>query len=310
MNNMAAPGPWGYRSYRQHLAERFPGRHIRKVCLQAGFTCPNLDGTVARGGCAYCDNAAFAPGLGGTPDLLAQWERGRAALVRRHRRVDGFIAYFQAFTNTHAPAERLRRLYDGVAERLPGCVGVSIGTRPDALPPATVAVLRDLARQTFLTVEIGLQSDRDDLLRAMNRGHDLACFRDAIARTDHQGFERCVHVILGLPGEGADAPERLGDLLAGLAVESVKIHNLHAIRGTAWGRAFAADLLPVPGLDAHVDAAVRLIRRLRPDQAVQRLVADAPDRLLLSDPWCQDKPGVLRAVARRLAPALVREAAA
>ena len=303
-------GVWGYRSYRQHLAARFPGRRIRKLCLQAGFTCPNLDGTVARGGCAYCDNSAFAPGLDGPPDLARQWDRGRAFLQRRHRRVDGFIAYFQAFTNTHAPLNRLRRLYEGVTERLPQCVGLSLGTRPDALPPATVDFLAELARQTFLTVEIDLQSDRDEVLRAMNRGHDVACFHDAIRRTDGLGFERCVHVILGLPGEGADAPERLGDLLAGLAVESVKIHNLHAVRGTAWGRAFAADLLPVPDRATHVTAALRLMARLRPDQAVQRLVADAPDRLLLSDPWCQDKPGVLEAVRTRRLPSLVREAAA
>ena len=291
-------GVWGYRSYRQHLEDRFPGRRIRKLCLQAGFTCPNLDGTVARGGCAYCDNAAFAPGLEGPPDLAGQWDRGRAFLRRRHRRVDGFIAYFQAFTNTHAPLNRLRRLYDGVADRLPPCVGLSLGTRPDALPPATVEFLTDLARQTFLTVEIGLQSDRDDLLKAMNRGHDVASFHDAMRRTDGRGFERCVHVILGLPGEGPDAPERLGDLLAGLAVESVKIHNLHAVRGTGWGRAFAAGHLAVPDRKAHVDAVHRLMARLRPDQAVQRLVADAPDRLLLSDSWCQDKRGVLESVWR------------
>ena len=298
-------GAWGYRSYRDHLAGRFPGKRIRKLCLDAGFTCPNLDGTSGRGGCAYCDNAAFSPATrrGGDPagDLAAQWDRGRAWLRHRHRRVDGFIAYFQAFSNTHAPVPVLHARFHRIHERLPECVGVSIGTRPDCLDGPVVDLLSGLARETFLTVEIGLQSDRDAVLRTLNRGHDRACFDDAVARTNGRGFERCVHVILGLPGEGTDAPERLGSLLAGLAVESVKIHNLHVVRGTAWHRLWAAGALAAPDRDRHVDAACRLIARLRPDQAVQRVVADAPDRLLVSDRWCQDKPAVLAAVRQRSA---------
>ena len=299
-------GSWGYRSYREHLAERFPGQRIRKVCLHAGFTCPNLDGTRGVGGCAYCDNAAFSPVLvvGATPDLLGQWERGRTALRRRHGLVDGFIAYFQAFSNTYAPVAQLRQLYQGVVKRLPECVGLSLGTRPDCLESPVVELLAEVARETFLTVEIGLQSDRDDVLRRMNRGHNVATFREAIARTDGQGFERCVHVMLGLPGEGVDAPERLGDLLAGLAVESVKIHNLHIVRGTAWHRAWATGAVAAPSQHHHLDAVQRLLTRLRPDQAVQRLVADAPDRLLISDRWCQDKQTVLAALGHRLSASL------
>jgi radical SAM protein (TIGR01212 family) len=289
-------GAWGYRSYREHLADRFPGRRIRKLCLQAGFTCPNLDGTVARGGCAWCDNHGFAPGLG-QPDLLAQWDRGRAALRRRHRRVDGFIAYLQAFTNTHAPVDRLSALWSRFPGEFPECVGLSIGTRPDCLPGAVLDLLEATARRLFTTVEIGLQSDRDAVLAAMNRGHDAACFADAVRRAAGRGFELCAHVILGLPGEGEDAPERLGDLLAGLPIDSVKVHNLHVMRGTALARRKAAGLLHEPTRAAYRDLAARLIVRLRPDQAVQRLIADAPDRILLSDPWCHDKQGFLNDLA-------------
>lgn len=288
---------WGYRSYRDHLAERFPGRRIRKLCLNAGFTCPNLDGVSGKGGCAYCDNAAFVPTTTGEAALQAQWDRGRAFLRRRYRQVDGFIAYFQAFSNTYAPLTRLRALYQGVWERLPECVGVSIGTRPDCLPPPAIDLLTELAQKTHLTVEIGLQSDRDAVLRMMNRGHDLECFHQSIARTAGRGFERCVHVMLGLPGEGPDAPERLGRLLASLAIESVKLHNLHIVRGTAWHRLWAVGGLHEPSQAEHLDAVQRLIAHLRPDQAVQRLVADAPDRLLASDRWCQGKQAVLKAFA-------------
>ena len=286
-------GVWGYRSYRDHLAERFPGMRIRKVCLQGGFTCPNLDGTKGWGGCSYCDNSAFSPAFNEVGEIFDQWRRGCEHVRRRHRRVDGFIAYFQSFSNTYAPSGVLRERYLGIWRRLPGCVGLSLGTRPDCLDPTVVEVLRELAGETFLTVEIGLQSDRDAVLRMMNRGHDVDCFRQAIDRTDGCGFERCVHVMLGLPGEGEDAPERLGTLIASLAVESIKIHNLHIVRGTAWHRAWLAGALAVPSREQHISAVCRLIRHLRPDQSVQRMVADAPDHLLASDDWCQDKQRVL-----------------
>ena len=289
-------GSWGFRSYREHLAGRFPGRRIRKLCLQAGFTCPNLDGTVALGGCAWCDNAGFSPGLD-LPSLEAQWEHGRTALRRRHRRVDGFLAYLQSFSNTHAPVEVLAPLYARFPDGFPECVGVAIGTRPDCLPEAVIGLLAATAQRTFLTVEIGLQSDRDAVLARMNRGHSVAQYLDAVARCAGRGFELCTHVMLGLPGEGADAPERLGDLLAAQPVQSVKIHNLHVMRGTVLERL----RLPELARDAYIEAAARLIARLRPDQAVQRVVADAPDALLASAPWCHDKQGVLAEVRLALA---------
>lgn len=295
-------GTWGYRSYREHLAARFGAARIRKLCLHAGFTCPNRDGSSGFGGCTYCDNAGFAPALDRASDLRRQWDAGRAFLRHRHRRVDGFIAYFQSFSNTYAPVDELRRLYDRVPADYPECVGLSLGTRPDCVPDAVLDYLQELGRRLFLTVELGLQSDRDAVLQRTNRGHDSACFHDAVRRAAGRGFELCVHVILGFPGEGEDAPERLGTLLAGLPVQSVKIHNLHVMRGTALARQHALGLLPVPERSSYLDAAVRLISRLRPDQAVQRVIADAPDRLLVGPAWCHDKQGFLAQVASILAP--------
>lgn len=300
---IASPaGTWGYRSYREHLAERFGAARIRKLCLHAGFTCPNRDGSAGLGGCTYCDNAGFAPALDRSDDLRRQWDAGRAFLRRRHRRVDGFIAYFQSFSNTYGPVDELRQLYDRVPQDYPECVGLSLGTRPDCVPDAVLDYLGELARRIFLTVELGMQSDRDAILRRTNRGHDSACFHDAVRRAAGRGFELCVHVILGFPGEGDDAPERMGDLLAELPVQSVKIHNLHVMRGTALARQHALGLMPVPERAVHLEAATRLIRRLRPDQAVQRLIADAPDRLLVAPRWCHDKQGFLAEIAATLAP--------
>lgn len=292
-----ATGTWGYRSYREHLAERFPGQRIRKLCLHAGFTCPNIDGTVAHGGCTYCDNAGFVPSFDHTSDLRRQWDAGRTFLRKRHRRVDGFLAYFQSFSNTYAPVEDLRRIYDRVPEDYPECVGLSIGTRPDCVPDAVLDYLDQLGRRVFTTLEMGLQSDRDAILRRTNRGHDVACFHDAIRRAAQRSFEICAHLIIGFKDEGEDAPERLGDLMASLPVQSVKIHNLHVMRGTALARQHALDLLPVPERGWYLDAVRRFISRLRPDQAVQRLIADAPDRLLVAPAWCHDKQGFLSQLA-------------
>lgn len=296
---------WGYRTYREHLAERFPGLRVRKLSLDAGFTCPNLDGSVARGGCSYCDNRSFSPAQGRS-DLRTQWDTGRRWLRHRHRRVDAFIAYFQAFSNTYADPERLRALYEPLPQALPECIGVAIGTRPDCLGDDAVAVLRDLGERTFLSVEIGLQSDRDAVLRRINRGHDVACFLAAVRRCMNQGFELGVHLMLGLPGEGRDAPERMGDFIAGLPVHSVKIHNLHVVSGTPWAKAFARGDLLAPQRPWYLDALARFLPRLRGDQAVQRVVGDAPRHLLLSDAWCRDKQAVLRDLVQRLMPGTTR----
>lgn len=292
VDNEPSVGPWGYRSYRQHLADRFPGRHIRKLALDAGFTCPNLDGAVARGGCAYCDNAAFAPSLG-EADLQQQWNKGRRLLRERHRRVDGFIAYFQAFSNTYASLERLQAIYDPMPQAFSECVGIAIGTRPDCLPDEAIDYCHTLGQRTFTTIEIGLQSDSDVVLQRMNRGHSRACFDDAIHRCANKSFELCVHVMLGVPGEGADAPQRLGRLLGSLPIHSVKIHNLHVVRGTAWARAYAQGQLQAPEAAWYIQAAQTVIEHLRPDQSVQRLVADAPYSLLMSGHWCRKKQTVL-----------------
>lgn len=295
------PGTWGYPSLRQHLAARFPGQRIRKLCLHAGFSCPNLDGTIARGGCSYCNNEGFAPGLIDADDLRRQWDRGRRALRRRHRRVDGFIAYFQSFSGTHADPQRLRQLYDPLPDCFPECLGASISTRPDCVPDGVLDHLAELAaRLPLLHLELGLQSDRDAVLRALNRGHDLACFLDAVDRAAARGLELCAHLMLGLPGEGADAPERLGALMAALPVASVKVHNFHVMADTPLERAWRRGR--VRGIDRgpYLAACGRLIRRLRPDQYVQRVIADAPERILRSGAWCHDKQGFLVDLRRQL----------
>ncbi|MDA3962630.1 MAG: TIGR01212 family radical SAM protein [Planctomycetota bacterium] len=290
----AQRGPWAYPSYREFLAQRFPGQHIRKLCLHAGFTCPNIDGSVSRGGCSYCNNEGFAPQLVSAGNLQRQWDRGRDALRRRHRRVHGFIAYFQSFSGTYASVEQLRQIYDQVPGAFDECVGMSIGTRPDCVPDPVLAYCAELSqRLPHFTLEMGLQSDRDEVLRAINRGHDVDCFLDAVARAAAHKISLCAHVILGLPHEGDDAPERLGRLLAGLPVQFIKIHNFHVMAGTPLERAFERGVVSAPERARYVTMAARLIAELRPDQYLQRVLADAPAHILRSGAWCHDKQGVL-----------------
>lgn len=285
-------------NYRHYLEQRFPGQHVRKLCLNAGFSCPNI--TSVSSGCSYCNNDGFAPRLRSQQDLLAQWDRGRNALRRRHRRVDGFIAYFQAFSNTHASLDELRSLYDPLPGCFPECIGASISTRPDCLPDPVIAFLDKLGRRTFLTVEIGLQSDRDSVLKRINRGHDVACFHDAIKRCAGRHFDICVHFMIGLPDEGDDVGRRLGILAASLPVNSVKLHNLHIMKNTPYARAYQNGSVKAPEREQYLSQACDFLRALRPDQYVQRIIADAPSDLLLSGDWCNDKQGFLTMLSQRL----------
>ena len=234
-------------------------------------------------------------------DLRRQWDLGRRFLRRRYRRVDGFIAYFQAFSNTHAALPQLQALYDPLPAAWPECVGLAIGTRPDCLPPATIDYLAEVAQRLPLSVEVGLQSDRNSVLASMNRGHDRACFEQAIGRLDAANIESGAHVILGLPGEGADAPERLGRYPAALPITTVKVHNLHFVRGTHWGRAWQEGQMVAMGRQEYVASVARFLAELRPDQAVQRVLGDAPDKLLLTGSWCRRKQDFLTHLAGGIA---------
>jgi radical SAM protein (TIGR01212 family) len=240
--------------------------------------------------------------LASLEQLRAQWDRGRQALRRRYGAVDGFIAYFQAFSNTDAPLAALRQLYDPLPTGLPECCGLSISTRPDCVPDPVLDYLAAKAADSYLCLELGLQSASDRVLRRYNRGHSVAECIDAVERAAARGLELCVHVMLGLPGEEADAAVRLGRLLAGLPVRSIKVHNFHIMRGTPLARAHDAGSCPAPSRDAYRTMLGHLLAELRPDQCLQRVIADAPDRLLVSDGWCHDKQGFLAQVAADLPP--------
>ncbi len=194
-----------YHAYNFYLQRRFGGR-VRKVSIDAGFTCPNVDGTVARGGCTFCDNRSFSPSrrsprMSGR-DVQGQISEGIRRLKWRYD-CDKFIAYFQPATNTYAPVEKLRPLYEAALDHLQ-IVGLAIGTRPDCVPDEVLDLLQEFAGRTYLSVEYGLQTIHDRSLDWMNRGHHYDSFLDAMERSRGRGFEICAHAILGLPGESHD----------------------------------------------------------------------------------------------------------
>jgi hypothetical protein len=287
-----------YHAYNFHLRQRF-GCRVQKVSLDGGFTCPNVDGTVATGGCAFCDNRSFSPSRR-TPrrPIGQQLDDGIRRLEGRYR-VDRFLAYFQPATNTYAPVERLRRLYEEALAD-PRVVGLAIGTRPDCVPPDVLALLADLARRTYLSVEYGLQTIHERSLAWMNRGHGYDAFLDAVARSRGLGFEICAHVILGLPSETREDMLATARELARLRIDAVKLHNLYAVQNTPLAEQVAAGQVRLLERDEYVQVLVDFLELLPEETIIERVSGEAPPAYLVGPAWCLDKPGLRAAIDAEL----------
>jgi len=277
------------------LRQRF-GQRVQRVSIDAGFTCPNVDGTVATGGCSFCDNRSFSPSRrlyrGG--NVTAQIDEGIRRTQTRYR-ARRFLAYFQPATNTYAPVERLRPLFEEAIAH-PSVVGLAIGTRPDCVPPEVLELLEDLAARTYLSVEYGMQTMHDRSLDWMNRGHHHDAFVDAVERSRGRGFEIGAHVMLGLPGESHDDMLATARELARLRVDAVKIHNLYAVRNTPLADQVARGEVTLLARDDYVNVLVEFLELLPPSVVVERIQGDAPPDYFIGPAWCRDKPAVRAAV--------------
>jgi radical SAM protein (TIGR01212 family) len=280
------------------LRQRFGGR-VQKVSLDAGFTCPNVDGTVATGGCTFCDNRSFSPSRR-LPrlDIAGQLADGIRRLKWRYD-VERFIAYFQPATNTYAPVARLKPLYEQALAH-PQVVGLAIGTRPDCVPDEVLELLEELASRTYVSVEYGLQTMHNRSLDWMNRGHHHDATVDAVERSRGRGFEICGHVILGLPGESHADMLATAREIARLRLDAVKIHNLYAVKRTPLGEQVARGEVTLMGRDEYITALVDFLELLPPEMIVERISGDAPPDYFVGPSWCLDKPGVLRALRHEL----------
>jgi radical SAM protein (TIGR01212 family) len=297
------------------LRARF-GEKVQKLAVDAGFTCPNLDGTKGRGGCTYCNNASFSPvaGLRRKLTIGEQLARGRDHYARRGRAARKFLAYFQPYTNTYAPAAALAAVYEE-ALAFPGVVGLAIGTRPDCVPQDVLLLLESYARRgIYVYLELGLETANDETQRRTNRCHTLADFEDAVRRADAvrrrggtageeasprgspRGFEIGAHVILGLPGEGREDARRTAEALAPLPLDAVKLHHCYVCEGTALAADWRAGRFSPPGLAAYVEMAADFLERLPARVAIERICAACKPALLLAPEF----RGGVTEVARRL----------
>ena len=279
------------------LRERF-GCRVQKISLDAGLTCPNRDGTLATGGCIYCNAQGSGTGLARRYSLVEQLRRGQEQLRRRYG-AKKFIAYFQSFSNTYAPLDTLKRLYRE-ALAVEDVVGLAIGTRPDCVPDEVLDLLADLARETYLWLEYGLQSIHESTLAAINRGHGVGSFLDALRRTRARGLEVCVHVILGLPGEGRSEMLDTARALAALDIQAVKIHLLYVIRGTPLEALYCSGAYRCLSREEYVDLVCDFLAILPPTTIIHRLTGDPHPRELVAPTWALEKQANLRAVREAL----------
>lgn len=286
----------GYRyyAYGYFLRQGWGGR-VQKVSVDAGFTCPNVDGTVAIGGCTFCDNRSFSPSRRlPRQKITEQIDEGIRRLKRRYN-VDRFMAYFQPATNTYAPVDRLRSVYEAALEH-PQVLGLAIGTRPDCVPDDVLELLEEFASRTYLSVEYGMQTIHNRSLDWMNRGHHHDAFLDAVQRSQGRGFEICVHAILGLPGETHEDMLATAREIARLPVDSVKIHNLYAVKNTPLADQVERGEVSLMNRADYVRTVVDFLELLPPRMLVERISGDAPPNYFVGPSWCLDKPGVLTAL--------------
>lgn len=282
--------PWGdtrrFNSYAGYFRRMFGGR-VQKLSVDAGFTCPNRDGTIGKGGCTFCNNGAFTPSYCmPSKNVRQQIDEGIEFHRNRYRTAQRYLVYFQAYSNTYAPLERLRELYSEALAH-PDVAGIVVGTRPDCVDERTLDYFASLARDRYVAVEYGIESTSDATLRAVNRGHDFACARRAVEMTAERGLPVGAHFILGLPGEtDAMLVEQTARINA-LPLTTVKFHQLQVFRGTAMASEYdaAPERFRFWEVEEYIDLFVEILRRLRPSLVVERFASEAPPRFHYGRNW-------------------------
>jgi radical SAM protein (TIGR01212 family) len=283
------PCPFGerrYHAWNEHVKTRYGGR-VQKVSVLAGFTCPNRDGLLGKGGCTFCNNAAFTPGyLEPQQSITAQLDAGLGFLRRRYPGTQRYMAYFQSYSNTYGEFERLRACYEEALAH-PAIFGLAIGTRPDCLPDVVLDYLAELAKSRIIELEIGVESCNDAVLARVNRGHTFAASVDAIERAAARGLEVTAHVLLGLPGESRESMLLGAHQLSALPIHALKIHQLQVVRGTLLARDWQRDpaSVPLPGEFECIEMLADFIEHLSPTSLLQRVGSEVPPSQKLAPDW-------------------------
>ena len=292
-----SPGEQRFRSYNRWLQEKF-GQRVYKVIVDAGFTCPNRDGKVAVGGCAYCNNSSFRPPSAIKTDPIRDQVREGIEYIRKRFEAHKFIIYFQPFSNTYAETEYLHQLYNDAIDH-PDVVGLAIGTRPDCIDEQKVQMIDEIAQRTFVSMEFGVESIYDDTLRRVNRGHDYAAFLRALDITRRSSIHIGAHIILGFPWETREQWLAMADEMSRVAVDALKVHHLHIVRGTALAAEYARRPFRVLGYDEYLDLLCDFVERLDPNIVIERMFGEAPLGLLVAPNWRRNKNDLVLDIKRK-----------
>lgn len=273
--NYTEYGPW--------LQEQF-GTKVQKISVNAGFTCPNRDGTIGFGGCTFCNNQTFNPEYcQPTKSVTQQLQEGKHFFARKYPQMK-YLAYFQAYTNTYGQLEHLKELYEE-ALRVPDVVGLVIGTRPDCMPPALLDYLSELNRRTFLIIEYGIESANEATLLRINRGHTYALSADIVRKTAACGIRVGAHIILGFPWEDREELMRQADEIALLPLTTLKLHQLQIIRGTALAQEYQQHPWPLPTAEEYIDLVLEYIAHLPASLVLERFVSQSPPEYVIAPQW-------------------------
>ena len=272
-----------YNDFGSWIRKQFPFR-VQKISIDAGFTCPNRDGRFGRGGCVFCDNHTFNPKYcRPTRTITEQLEDGKRFFGKKYPDMK-YLAYFQAYSNTYAPEETLRKLYEE-ALNVKDVVGIVVGTRPDCVNDEILNYLEELNKKTFLIVEYGIESCNNETLKLINRGHDFACTQQAIEATAKRGIYVGGHIILGLPGEDRSESLRQAPINSSLPLTILKIHQMQIIKGTKLEQIYKENPFPVYSVEEYVELVTDYIQILRKDLILERFVSQSPPELLLAPKW-------------------------
>ncbi len=276
-----------YQDLNTHFRSLF-GCRVHKVTVDAGLTCPNRDGTLSTGGCIYCNDDGSGTGAHGRGlSITEQIERSKARIARRFK-TDKLLAYFQSFTNTYAPLERLQAIY-GEALAVENVVGLAVGTRPDCVDEGVLDLLEGYAQDHLIWMEYGLQSAHDRTLARINRGHDFACFERAVTATRGRNIHICAHVILGLPGESRQEMLATADAIAALKIDGIKLHLLYVVRGTALEALYRQGRYRCLAQREYARLVCEFIERLPASMIIQRLTGDPHPQELIAPSWSLKK---------------------
>ena len=272
-----------YKDYSHWIREQFPFR-VQKISVDAAFSCPNRDGRLSLGGCTFCDNKTFNPSYCDRgKSITQQLEEGKAFFAKKYPEMK-YLAYFQAYSNTYAPLEELKRKYEE-ALAVDDVVGLVIGTRPDCVSDEALDYLQQLNQRTFLIVEYGIESANDNTLRRINRGHTFDCSRQAIIKAHQRGIITCGHIILGLPGEDEEEMLHQASTISQLPLDILKLHQLQIIKGTPLAKEYEAHPFHVFSAEEYVNLVIRYVSQLRNDLVLERFVSQSPPNMVIAPKW-------------------------